>query len=107
MGIKTWVVNDIIGQIKKFKPITSNKSFLDFIEKLEIKQQDWESFEKMADSLAISKIDTKLPDNVSEYWDKIVIKKTLEDLSSMLKEEWRILFPTTEIDQVKLLMTLN
>ena len=39
-GVTTEVVNDLINQIKKFKIVTSDKSFLDFVAKLEIIKMD-------------------------------------------------------------------
>ena len=44
VSTKSFVVNDIINQIKKLKPIASNMSFVDFVEELEIIQLNLESF---------------------------------------------------------------
>lgn len=85
---KTLVVNDIINQIKKFKNVTSGKSFVDFMEKLEIIQLDHESFghiKEMANSLAIGKMDTRFPDDFRKDWYQIAMKEKLEDLFLMLR----------------------
>ena len=76
------------NQIKNFKSTASNKSFVEIMDKLEIIQLDLELVEKieeMANSLAISKIETRLPENFKKYWGKFGVKETMEDSSSMLK----------------------
>ena len=55
---ETLVVNDIINQIKKFKPVISNKNTLDFVQNVE----------ELANSLTISEIKIIHPDNVRKDW---------------------------------------
>ena len=70
VGSKTLVVSDIINHIKNFKAVSSDRSFIDFVEKLEIIQLDLELFghiKDMANTTNIVEIETRLPEYFRKY----------------------------------------
>ena len=74
-GSKTLVVQDIVAQVEKFKEITTDRGFIDFVEKLQKVKLDLESLSlssEIANAGYISKIEAKLPINISTDWWKLV-----------------------------------
>ena len=85
-GTRTLVVKDITSQIEKFKVVTTDKSFVEFVEKLEKIKLDLETLnqlEEIGNAGYIGKIESKLPLCISTDWFKIVIDEKLNNASSI------------------------
>ena len=86
-GSKSLVVRDIISQIEKLKPISTDKGFIEFVEQLEKVKLDLETLgqiSEIANAGYIGKIEDKLPQLISIDWWKIVVDEELEqELSSV------------------------
>ena len=71
--------------MEKLKIVTTDKMFIDFVEKLLKMKLDLESLKQigeMANATCMGKIDKKLPLSVSTDWWKMVIRDRLDDGSS-------------------------
>ena len=103
-GASYLVVDDVVAQIERIKPVVNDKSFLDFVEKLEKIQRDLKALdliEEIANSAMIGKLEAKLPHLVYRDWSKDVIATDLNNKPSKLKFEKLMEFLTLTKRQVK------
>ena len=73
---KNLVINNIIGQLEKLKVVTSDKMFIDFVEKLQKMKLDLDSLRQtgeIANAACMGKIEERLPLSISTDWWKLVI----------------------------------
>ena len=74
------VIQDIVNQIEKMKPVTTDKGYIEFVEKVEQMKLDLQALD-MLDELAnhsnISKLESKLPAMISIDWGKEIMKEKL------------------------------
>ena len=81
-GRSRLVVDDIVSQIEKRKPITTDKAFLEFVEKMEKIIIDLTTFGKIqavANPRELSNLEKKLPTLFNIDWHKIVSTENLEE----------------------------
>ena len=74
-GTKMLVVQDIISQVEKMKPVTTDKMFIEFVEKLQKIKLDLDSLDQIseiANAGYMGKIEKKLPLVFSTEWWKLV-----------------------------------
>ena len=70
-GRSRLVVDDIVGQIEKMKPITTDKAFLEFVEKMEKINVDLTTLGKIqavANPRELSNLEKKLPTLININW---------------------------------------
>ena len=90
-GTKRLIVDNIVAEIEKQKPIGGEKAdkfFVDFVEKLEQIQRDLKSeglLSEVANSTMIGKIEAKLPPVIIKDWSNINIDEELDDKTSTEK----------------------
>ena len=85
-GSKILVIQDIVSQIEKMKAVTSDRMFIEFVEKLQKIKLDLDSLGQtgeIANATCIGKIEKRLPLDISTDWCKVVIKKKLNEHSSL------------------------
>ena len=69
------MVDDIVSQIEKMKPRTTDKAFLEFVEKMEKINIDLTTLGKVqadANPRELSNLEKKLPTLINIDWHKIV-----------------------------------
>ena len=84
------IVDSIVSEIEKLKIVTTDKMFIDYVEKVERIKRDAETvnlIEEIANSAMISKLESKLPALIYQYWTDLVIKEGFEKKSSKEKFE--------------------
>ena len=87
-GASYLVVDDVVAQIERIKLVINDKTFIDFVEKLEKIQRDLSALslvEEIANSAMIGKLEAKLPHLVYRDWSKEVIDSDLNKKSSKIK----------------------
>ena len=80
-GSSRLVIDDIVSQMEKLKAITTDKGFVEFVEKLEKIKLDLETLEiigEIANSTVIGKLESKLPTLISIDWSKIVTDEEVD-----------------------------
>ena len=105
-GASYLVVDDVVAQIERIKPVINDKTFLDFVEKLEKIQRDLKALdlvEEIANSAMIGKLEAKLPHLVYRDWSKEVIDIDLNKKPSKLKFKKLMEFLIKTKKQVKYL----
>ena len=105
-GASYLVVDDVVAQIERIKPIINDRTFLDFTEKMEKIQRDLKALnlvEEIANSAMIGKLEAKLPHLVYRDWSKEVIDADLNKKPSKLKFEKLMEFLIKTKKQVKYL----
>ena len=105
-GASYLVVDDVVAQIERMKPVVNDRTFLEFVEKLEKIQRDLKALnlvEEIANSAMIGKLEAKLPHLVYRDWSKEVIDTDLNKKPSKLKFEHLMEFLIKTKKQVKYL----
>ena len=91
-GTTRRVVDSIVSEIEKLKIVTTDKMFIEYVEKVERIKRDAETvnlIEEIANSAMISKLESKLPVIIYQYWTDLVVKEGYKRKSS--KEKFRVL----------------
>ena len=89
-GSSRLVIDDIVSQMEKLKAITTDKGFVEFVEKLEKIKLDLETLEiigEIANSTVIGKLESKLPTLISIDWSKVVTEEEIDAKTSKEKFE--------------------
>ena len=71
-GASYLVVDDVVAQIERMKPVINDRTFLEFVEKLENIQRDLKALnlvEEIANSAMIGKLEAKLPHLAYRDWE--------------------------------------
>ena len=87
-GTTRRVVDSIVSEIEKLKIVTTDKMFIEYVEKVERIKRDAETvnlIEEIANSAIISKLESKLPVIIYQYWTDLVVKDGYEKKSSKEK----------------------
>ena len=103
-GTKNLVVQDIIAQLEKMKVVTTDKMFIEFVEKLQKIKLDLDSLNQtgeIANASCMGKIEERLPLCVSTDWWKIVVKNNLDDGSSAERYKALMRFLDEEKERVE------
>ena len=111
-GCTRLVIDDVVSQMEKMKIVSTDKGFIEFVEKLEKIHRYLEALnvtEEIANSTVIGKLEAKLPTNISIDWSKVVAEKELDKktskdvykqfLSFLKKSKTRIEYLTAESRQ--------
>ena len=83
------VIQDIVQQIKKMKPVVNEKGFIEFVEKVEQMKLDLEGLnllDELANHNCISELESKLPMYINIDWGKEIMEKNLNEKT--LKEKF-------------------
>ena len=91
-GTGNLVIQEIVQQLKKMKPVITDKGFVEFVEKLEQMKLDLDGLnllDEIANHMHISEIESKLPHNISVEWVKKVFNDKLNEKSS--KDKFSVL----------------
>ena len=89
-GTSRLIVESVVSEVDKLKVVTSDKMFLEFVEKLERLNKDLETVnlvDQVANATVIGKLESKLPPVVEQEWIKRVIYEDLDDGSFKEKFE--------------------
>jgi hypothetical protein len=89
-GSSRLVIDDIVSQMEKMKTITTDKGFVEFVEKLEKIKLDLETLKiigEIANSTVIGKLESKLPTLINIDWSKIVTEEEMDTKTSKEKFE--------------------
>ena len=84
-GCTRLVIDDVVSQMEKMKVVSTDKGFIEFVEKLEKIDRDLEALnvtEEIANSTVIGKLEARLPTNISIDWSKVVAEKELDKKTS-------------------------
>ena len=84
------VVDSIITDIDKLKIVSTDKMFIEFVEKIKRINRDATTVkivDEIANATIISKLETKLPVIIYKDWSDLVIEGDLDDKSSKVKFE--------------------
>ena len=87
-GTTRLLVESVNSELDRMKISTTDKMFLDFVEKLEKIRKDLDAvgkFDEIANAQTISKLESKLPQIVMQNWLKEVIKNKYEKGSTKAK----------------------
>ena len=79
------MIQDVVLEIEKMKPVINDKGFLTFVEKIEQMKLDLEAqnlLDELANHSNISKFESKLPMNISIDWSKEIIDENLNHRKS-------------------------
>ena len=82
------MIQDIVQQIRKMKPVVNEKGFIEFVEKVEQMQLDLEGLnllDELANHTNISELESKLPMYVNIDWGKEIMEKQLNNKASKEK----------------------
>ena len=85
-GTKSLVIQDIVSQLDKMKPITSDRMFIEFVEKLQKIKLDLDSLNQtneVANASCMGKIEDKLPLAIGTDWWKEVVAQKLDECASL------------------------
>ena len=89
-GTKEQIIDSVVYEVEKMKHITTDKMFLEFVEKLEKIHRDLKTvamLEEVANAMFMSKLENKLPTVIDQEWTKAVIKEKHNEKSSKDKFE--------------------
>ena len=103
-GSSRLVIDDIVVQIEKMKPVTTDKGFIEFVEKLEKIQMDLDSLDKLeeiANSTIIGKLEEKLPLLICIKWTEKVTDEKLDRQNSRVKFEKLMTFLKSNKERVE------
>ena len=87
-GTSWLVIDDVVSQIEKLRPVSTDKGFVDFVEKLEKIHRDLAALnitEEIANSTVLGKLEAKLPTMISIDWSKEVTNEKLNRKTSKEK----------------------
>ena len=86
-GRSRLIVDDVVGQLSKMRPITTDKAFLDFVEKLEKIHLDLTTMKRVsavANPTILSDLESKLPTLINIDWHKIVGEENLDEKEDLV-----------------------
>ena len=109
-GSKILVIQDIVSQLEKMKAVTSDRMFIEFVEKLQKIELDLDSLGQtgeIANATCMGKIEKRLPLNISTDWCKLVIKKKLNERSSLERFQALMKFLDESKERVEYQTTLS
>ena len=89
------VIQDIVQQIKKMKPVVNEKGFIEFVEKVEQMKLDLEGLnllDELANHICISELESKLPMYINIDWGKEIMEKNLNRKTSKEKFSELLIF---------------
>ena len=81
-GRSRLIVDDVVGQLSKINPVTTDKSFLDFVEILEKIHFDLTTLNKIsavANPTILSDLESKLPTLINIHWHKVIEAEDLDE----------------------------
>ena len=84
-GSGNLVIQEIVQQLRKMKPVITDKGVVEFVEKVEQMKLDLEGLnllEELANHTNISELESKLPHNISVKWVEKVVNDKLNEKSS-------------------------
>ena len=84
-GASWLVVDDVVSQIKKLKVVTTDRGFVEYVEKLEKIQRDLIALniiEEIANSTVLGELESKLPTLIRIDWSKVVTEEELNRKTS-------------------------
>ena len=84
------VVDSVITEIEKLKIVTTDKMFIEYVEKLERINRDLTTvkmIDEVANATIIGKLESKLPIVINQKWSDIVIEEKYNEKSSKDKFE--------------------
>ena len=87
-GTNTIIVDNVVDEIEKLKLVTSDKYFVEFVERLERIDRDLSTMklkEEIANTTILGKLESKLPPVIKKDWIDMVIDKDLNEKSSSEK----------------------
>lgn len=90
LGTARHVVDNVVTEIKRMKPVTGEKAdkmFVEFVEKVERIVRDLTSdglLQEISNNVVISELESKLPIKIAERWSELNIEK---DLANKLSSE--------------------
>ena len=90
-GTKKQVIDSIINEIEKTKPIDRDRKFIDFVELVEKIKRDAEAtnmINEVATAGMIARIETKLPEKMKDEWAKVVTEKNLDAIEKPSKDKF-------------------
>ena len=105
-GTPRQVVDTIVTEMEKLKPVTSDKMFIDYVEKLEKIQRDLTTvncLEEISNSTIIGKLEFKLPMDIKKKWADIVIDEKLSKKTTTEKFTRFMAFLNTSKEKIKYL----
>ena len=103
-GTTRQVVDSVITEIEKLKLVTTDRMFIDFVEKLERIHRDLTTvkmIEEVANATVIGKLESKLPVVVNQEWTRAVIKEKYDKKLSKEKYEYFMKFLAEQKEMVK------
>ena len=103
-GTKNLVVQDILSQLEKVKSVTTDKMFIEFVEKLQKAKLDLDSLKmtsEIANASIMGKIEEKLPMSINTDWCKIVQKEDLNEGTSEARFAKMMTFLDAEKERVE------
>ena len=107
-GTTRKIVDSVITEMEKFKVVTTDKMFIDFVEKLEKIHRDLKTMkmlEEVANAPVIGKLESKLPTVIDQRWTEAVIKEEYDNESSKDKFEHLMKFLAQHKEMVKYRMS--
>ena len=87
-GTSRLVIDSVTAEIERLKNVTSDKMFLEFVEKLEKIERDLKTMNlvgEVANNAVLSKLEVKLPTVIHTKWAERVVKDKLDEKTSMEK----------------------
>ena len=102
-GPSSLVIQDVVSQMDKMKMVTTDKGFIDFVEKLEKMKLDLEALKldgEVANAVCITKLESKLPMAISTDWGKLICDEDLNEKPSKEKFDRFMIFLKKAKDRV-------
>ena len=90
-GTKRQVIDSIVNEIEKTKPIDRDNKFVEFVEKVEKIKRDAEAtnmISEVATAGMIARFETKLPEKMKDKWSEVVIEENLDDEGKTSKDKF-------------------
>ena len=87
-GTVDQIVDSVVSEMEKLKPINTDKAFIEFVEKIEKIHRDLKTVDmvgEVANATNIGKLESKLPSVVSREWTETVIHEDLTIKGSNIK----------------------
>ena len=103
-GTSRLIVDSVVSEIEKLKVVSTDKMFLDYVEKLEKINRDLitvNMMEEVANATVIGKLESKLPPVINQEWTKKVINEELDKSTSKAKFDQFMSFLSKHKEMVK------
>ena len=103
-GTSKLIVDSVIAEMDKMKISTTDKMYIEFVEKVEAIYRDLKAVDKLDqvhNEHTISKLESRLPTVISQKWIDEVIDKKYKDVSSKEKFEALVEFLKSSKEKVK------